>query len=256
MKDWYKGARNVHRETKYLIAGEKALVIEFGNKIREEINSEVRAMMIAIEKEKIEGIVEMTPTYRSLMIHYDPLKKDYSTLLKELKELENQLNDIEIPSPEVIEIPTLYGGAYGPDIENVAKHNDLTIDEVIKLHTSKEYLIYMLGFTPGFPYLGGMDEKIATPRLKTPRTKISVGSVGIAGSQTGIYPIDSPGGWQLIGKTPLKLYDAYRDIPILLQSGNYIRFVAIDEDTYKKIEEDIHNNTYVYKKYPKERVGK
>ncbi|QZY54188.1 5-oxoprolinase subunit PxpB [Crassaminicella profunda] len=255
-KTQYKGEQNVYRETKYLIAGEKALVIEFGNEISEKINSKVRAMMIAIEKNNIEGIIEMTPTYRSLMVHYDPLKKDYHSLLKQLQLLESQMDKIEIPLPEVIEIPTVYGKEFGPDIENVAKHNGLTVEEVIKIHTSREYLIYMLGFTPGFPYLGGMNEKIATPRLKTPRTKISGGSVGIAGSQTGIYPIDSPGGWQLIGKTPLKLYDAYRESPILLGSGNYIKFVAIDENTYKRTEEAIKNNTYVYKKYPKERVGK
>lgn len=252
-KDDVQGGRQVYTETKYLISGDRAIVIEFGNKISEKINSKVRAMMIAIDKKNIAGIVEMIPTYRSLMIHYNPLKVDFYFLCKELKSVEKQLDDIEIPLPEVIEIPTLYGGDYGVDIENVAKHNGLTVDEVVKIHTSKEYLIYMLGFTPGFPYLGGMDERIATPRLKTPRTKISGGSVGIAGSQTGIYPIDSPGGWQLIGKTPLKLYDPYREKPILLQSGNYIKFVPIDEQTYIKIEEAIKNNTYEYRIYPKER---
>ncbi|WP_333473048.1 5-oxoprolinase subunit PxpB [Crassaminicella thermophila] len=243
----------MYTETKYLISGDQAIVIEFGNKISEEINSKVRAMMIAINKKNIEGVVEMIPTYRSLMVHYNPLKVDFNSLCEELKSIEKQLDDIEIPLPEVIEIPTLYGGDYGADIENVAKHNGLTVDEVVKIHTSKEYLIYMLGFTPGFPYLGGMDDRISTPRLKTPRTKISAGSVGIAGSQTGIYPIDSPGGWQLIGKTPLKLYDAYRENPILLQAGNYIKFVPIDEKTYIKIEEEIKNNTYIYRIYPKER---
>ena len=123
-----------------------------------------------------------------------------------------------IPPPEVIEIPVLYGGEMGPDIENVAKHNHKTVDEVIKIHTSKEYLIYMLGFIAGFPYLGGMSKEIATPRLTSPRVKIEGGSVGIAGEQTGIYPVASPGGWQLIGRTPLKLYDADREEPILCRS--------------------------------------
>ena len=245
----------MYEETKYLTSGEKALVIEFGDKISEEINSKVRAMMIGIDKKNIKGIVEMTPTYRSLMVHYNPLDIDYKSLLNNLKTLESELDNINIPLPKIIEIPTLYGGEYGPDIENVSKHNSLSIDEIIKIHSSKEYLIYMLGFTPGFPYLGGMDERIATPRLKTPRTKISGGSVGIAGSQTGIYPIDSPGGWQLIGKTPLKLYDVHRDTPMLLQAGNYIKFVSISEEEYVKIEDAIKNNLYEYKTYPKERKG-
>ncbi|WZL72222.1 5-oxoprolinase subunit PxpB [Clostridiaceae bacterium 35-E11] len=243
----------MYKETKYLTAGDRAVVVEFGDMISEPINSKVRAMMIAIDTRNMKGIVEMVPTYRSLLVHYNPLEIDYQNLIKELKVLENELDHIDIPLPQVIEIPTVYGGEYGPDIENVAKHNDLTIDEVIQIHTSREYLIYMLGFTPGFPYLGGMDEKIGTPRLKVPRTKISGGSVGIAGNQTGIYPIDSPGGWQLIGKTPLKLYDPYRHTPILLQSGNYIKFVSINEEEYHKIESAIQKNAYEYITYPKER---
>ena len=160
----------------------------------------------------------------------------YEELVDVLKNIEKSLDSIEIPLPKIIEIPTTYGGEYGPDIENVANQNRISVEEVIKIHSSKTYLIYMLGFTPGFPYLGGMDERIATPRLKTPRTKIAGGSVGIAGSQTGIYPIDSPGGWQLIGKTPLMLYSPHRESPILLSSGDYIKFVPINEAEYKKIE--------------------
>jgi KipI family sensor histidine kinase inhibitor len=135
----------------------------------------------------------------------------------------------------VIEIPTLYGGDSGPDLDYVASHNGLTPEEVVQIHASGTYRIYMLGFTPGFPYLGGMDERIATPRLETPRTKISGGSVGIAGAQTGIYPIDSPGGWQIIGRTPLALYDPQREEPILLQAGESIRFVPIDQETYDRL---------------------
>ncbi|KHO39897.1 allophanate hydrolase [Clostridium tetani] len=241
----------MYKETKYLTAGDKALTIEYGNEISEDISSKVRSMMVALETNKIDGIVEIVPTYRSLMVHYNPLIIGYDDLVNKLKSLENKLEDISLPEPEVIEIPTVYGGEYGPDIENVAKHNKITVEEVIKIHSSKEYLIYMLGFTPGFPYLGGMDEKIATPRLKSPRTKINKGSVGIAGSQTGIYPIDSPGGWQLIGKTPLKLYEPNREVPILLKAGNYIKFVPIFEGEYKSIEKAVNNGTYKYNTYIK-----
>ncbi|RXI45222.1 allophanate hydrolase [Clostridium tetani] len=241
----------MYKETKYLTAGDKALTIEYGNEISEDISSKVRSMMVALEINKIDGIVEIVPTYRSLMVHYNPLIIGYDKLINKLKSLENKLQDISLPEPEVIEIPTVYGGEYGPDIGNVAKHNKITVEEVVKIHSSKEYLIYMLGFTPGFPYLGGMNGKIATPRLKSPRTKINKGSVGIAGSQTGIYPIDSPGGWQLIGKTPLKLYEPNREVPILLKAGNYIKFVPIFEGEYKSIEKAVNNGTYKYNTYIK-----
>ena len=222
----------MYKETKYLNAGDKALVIEFSNKISDEVNSKVRSMMIAIKQRNLEYIVETIPTYRSLMVNYNPLKIEYDELISSLKDIEKNLGNIEIPLPKVIEIPTLYGGEYGPDIENVAKHNNLSIDEVIKIHSSKEYLIYMLGFTPGFPYLGGMDKRLETPRLKVPRTKIPSGSVGIASKQTGIYPIDSPGGWQLIGRTPLKLFDTNKENPFLLSAGSYIKFIPITKKEF------------------------
>ena len=127
-----------------------------------------------------------------------------------------------------------------------------TVEEVIKIHTSEEYLIYMIGFIAGFPYLGGMSKEIATPRLKSPRVKIEGGSVGIAGEQTGIYPVASPGGWQLIGRTPLKLYDADREKPVLLEAGQYIKFAAVTEEEYKKIEKEFEDGTYKYVVYDKE----
>ena len=162
------------------------------------------------------------------------------------------LSSIPIPPPTVIEIPVLYGGEMGPDIENVAEHNHKTVEEVIKIHTSEEYLIYMIGFIAGFPYLGGMSKEIATPRLKSPRVKIEGGSVGIAGEQTGIYPVASPGGWQLIGRTSLKLYDADREKPVLLEAGQYIKFAAVTEEEYKKIEKEVEDGTYKYVVYDKE----
>lgn len=241
----------IYKKTRYLTAGDRALVIEFGNEISEEINAKVRSMTIAIEKENIDGIIEITPTYRSLTVHYNPLKISYYCLLDHFKSLENRLGKINIPLPEIIEIPIFYGGETGPDIFSVAEHNSISTNEVIDIHSSKEYLVYMLGFTPGFPYLGGMDEKIATPRLENPRTKIQKGSVGIAGSQTGIYPADSPGGWQIIGKTPVNLYDAYRDIPILLNSGNYIKFIPISQEHYDEIEKAVEEGIYQVKKYPR-----
>jgi KipI family sensor histidine kinase inhibitor len=234
----------MYEKAQYLICGDSALNIEFGNEISEEINKKIRVAAALIENREISGISEVVPTYRSLMIHYDPLIIEYEELISILKWIEENIKNVELYSPEIIEIPVLYGGQYGPDIENVAMHNKLTVEEVIKIHTSAEYLIYMLGFTPGFPYLGGMDKRIATPRLHSPRTKIPAGSVGIAGEQTGIYPVQSPGGWQLIGSTPIELFNPDIENPILLKSGNYIVFKSIDEEEYMKIKEEVKNNAH------------
>lgn len=239
-------------DVRYLVSGDCGISVEFGNEISPDINNKIRAFKIAIEKSRIEGIVETIPTYRSLLVQYKPEQIGFKELTKRFEGLMGSLASIEIPPPSVIEIPVLYGGEMGPDIENVAEHNHKTVEEVIDIHTSKEYLIYMLGFIAGFPYLGGMSKEIATPRLKNPRVKIDGGSVGIAGEQTGIYPVDSPGGWQLIGRTPLKLYDSEREKPILLEAGQYIKFKAITEDEYRQIEKEAAGNTYQYVVYDRE----
>jgi inhibitor of KinA len=231
-------------EARYLLAGDKALVVEFGNEISEEVNKNVRNLYVALINYKIDGIEEITPTYRSILIQYNPLIIGLDSLKGRLKELLGKLSEVAIPKPRIIEIPTLYGGESGPDLQFVAEHNEIPPDEVIQIHSSADYLIYMLGFTPGFPYLGGMSEKIAAPRLAVPRTKIPAGSVGIAGKQTGIYPIESPGGWQLIGRTPLKLYEPKRQPPIILQAGDYIRFVPVNIDKYNEISELIQQDKY------------
>ena len=232
-------------EVRYLVAGDSAVCVEFGNEISPEINKKIRAFKIAVEKSDIPGIVETVPTYRSLLVHYHPEVIGFKALTEEFDKLMGSLSSIPIPPPTVIEIPVLYGGEMGPDIENVAEHNHKTVEEVIKIHTSEEYLIYMIGFIAGFPYLGGMSKEIATPRLKSPRVKIEGGSAGI-------YPVASPGGWQLIGRTPLKLYDADREKPVLLEAGQYIKFAAVTEEEYKKIEKEVEDGTYKYVVYDKE----
>ena len=243
-------------EVRFLLTGDTSLCVEFGNEINTEINAKIRAFNIALENSKIPGIIETVPTYRSLMVHYDPGVIRYAALEKKLKGLLGQLDSIQIPPSDVLEIPVLYGGEAGPDLAFVAEHNGKTPDEVIKIHTSTEYLIYMLGFTPGFTYLGGMSDEIATPRLQTPRVKIPAGSVGIAGSQTGVYPIDSPGGWQLIGRTPVRMYDPDRETPILPQAGQYIKFYAIDQAEYDRIAALEASGGYTVKTHPRKEGAK
>lgn len=181
-------------------------------------------MAVLMELETPEGVVEIVPSYRSIIIFYDPLSTDPSRLREDLLSIERRLSEIEIPPPRVVEIPVCYGGEFGPDIDTVAGHHELTLEEVIRLHSEPLYPVYMLAFTPGYPFLGGLPEKLHTPRLETPRTFVPAGSVGIANAQTGIYSIDSPGGWQIIGRTPLRLFDPERPEPFLLKAGDLVKF--------------------------------
>lgn len=242
----------MYSSAKYLPSGDKGIVIEFGNEICPAINQKVRAMFFAVESRNIEGVISFVPTYRSLLIEYDSLKISYEAIKKELEAIENTLSDFKLPPPNVLEVPVLYGGEKGPDMEYVSSHSGLTEDEVIKIHSSKLYLIYMLGFTPGFSYLGGMDERLESPRLEVPRQKIEKGSVGIAGMQTGIYSVDSPGGWRLIGKTPIEIYNHLRKPPIIQRSGDYIKFVPICLKEYEEIDEAVKKGNYEYRYYPLE----
>ena len=239
---------------RFLLTGDTSLTVEFGNEINEAINHDIRAYKIALEKAELPGIVELVPTYRSLMVHYDPAVLSYQELRDRLEKLLGDMAEIEIPPSPVLEIPVLYGGEMGPDLPFVAENAGLSEEEVIRIHSSTEYLIYMLGFTPGFTYLGGMSEKIAAPRLKQPRVRIPAGSVGIAGTQTGVYPIDSPGGWQLIGRTPVKMYDPDRATPILPEAGQYIKFYPVTQDKYDAILKEVEAGTYVLKTHDRKEV--
>lgn len=234
------------------ITGDTSVAILFGDEISEDINTRIRAFDEALAEEEIDGIYETVPTYCTLMIHYAPEKIRYRELCEKLEALLSVSHKAQKMNTIVMEIPVLYGGEYGPDLEYVAEYNHMTPEDVIKIHSGGEYLIYMLGFTPGFSYMGGMDDRIATPRLKTPRVLIPAGSVGIAGKQTGIYPIDSPGGWQLIGRTPVHLYDSERDTPILLDAGLHVKFIPVDEAEYQRITARIEQGRYHCHTYVKE----
>lgn len=238
---------------RFLKAGDSALIIELGNEIAPEISLELKKITEFIDSQKLKGIRDILPTYRSAIVYYDPMLISHDEIVEliERNRMKFRVENGNIVK-EIIEIPVLYGGEEGPDLPNIAEHNGITEEEVVAIHTSGEYLIYMLGFTPGFPYLGGMSKKIATPRLKTPRTKIPAGSVGIAGEQTGIYPLESPGGWQLLGRTPLELFNPQREKPFLLDAGKYIKFVQVDRAEYERISDAVKKGTYEIKTYRKE----
>ncbi len=231
-----KGAR-AGQEIKYLPLGDQGITIVFGNSISEEINRKVRGAMHALKTNPLQGVIELVPAYSSLTVYYDPLVVDYAFLCRGLQEKVENMDLAGLPQPKVFEIPTVYGGIFGPDLEFVAEHNKLSPEEVVNIHSSRDYLVYMLGFAPGFPYLGGLSEKIQAPRLAEPRQLVKAGSVGIAGNQTGIYSVDSPGGWRIIGGTPVKLYDPEQEQPVPLQAGDYLRFVPVSEDEFREIEE-------------------
>jgi KipI family sensor histidine kinase inhibitor len=230
---------------RFLVAGDAALVVEFGDAIDPAINRRVRGLFLAADSARLAGVRDLVPTYRSLLVCYDPLATTFGALREGLSALEARLDDTPLPPPRVVEIPTAYGGAFGPDLGFVASHNGITEDEVVAVHTGTDYLVYMMGFSPGFTYLGGMSDRIAAPRLETPRTAIPAGSVGIAQTQTGIYPVESPGGWRLIGRTPISLFDPSRHPPVVVDAGDYIRFDAVTPGEYASILDAVRQGGWV-----------
>ncbi len=232
-------------KTEKVAAGDRALFLNFANRISPQINRKVHLLASFIEKEKGEGILEMVPTYRSLCIYYDPLRLTLKDLKTKISQIEHELERAKkTPPARVLEIPVVYGGEYGPDLGFVAGSLGLSEEEVIHIHSGRDYLIYMCGFSPGFSYLGSLDKRIATPRLETPRIRVPAGSVGIAEGQTGIYPLESAGGWRLIGRTPLKLFHPYKDPPIPFMPGDYFRFIPISEEEYQKILGEVRRGDY------------
>ncbi len=227
----------LYPKTIFFYMGDRGLLLEFGDEISPEVNEKVRRMALAINGEVIEGIVETVPTYRSLLIIYNPLILSVEDLKKRLERTEEGLQHIPFPEPKLTRIPVAYGGSYGPDLDYVAQYHQISSEEVIHLHYSKSYLIYMVGFMPGFPYMGLLPEALVPPRLKTPRLLVPAGSVAIAQNQTGIYPMESPGGWQIIGRTPVKLFAPEKEPPTLLRMGDFVQFYPIRENEFEKCHE-------------------
>lgn len=216
--------------------GDCAISIDFGQVIDPKINRHIRQIIEQIKDLQLDGIIELVPTYCALLVQYDAMVYSYSDICRILEPtLQESVTDSANELVTIVEMPTVYGGEFGPDLGFVASYNHLSEAEVVSIHSGTDYLVYMLGFIPGFTYLGGMDPRIATPRLSSPRTLIPAGSVGIAGEQTGTYPSDSPGGWQIIGRTPVTMYDMSKEQAALLQAGDYVRYVSIDENEFHRV---------------------
>ena len=216
--------------------GDAALIIQFEQKIDPSVLKEVTAVTRSIRNAGITGIRDCIPAYASLTVNYDPLIVSFGDLKQKIMSLGTE--DVSAEQEQRrIEIPVLYGTPFPEDLAHVAEHAGMSAEEVIALHTSVEYPVYMIGFLPGFPYLGNLDPRLHTPRRKEPRTEIPAGAVGIGGAQTGVYPVTSPGGWHILGVTPLILYDSDAEDPVLLKSGDLVRFRAVDREEYDRIRE-------------------
>ncbi|ARU60668.1 kinase inhibitor [Tumebacillus avium] len=220
--------------------GDAAVVVKLGDGIDSATHQRVQVLTRSLEARAFSWLVEVVPAFASVTVYYNPvvLNGGYDQVCVLIEDVLGSLPADVAFAPKVVEIPVCYGGEMGPDLGFVAAHNGLTEKEVVAIHTSGEYLVYMIGFAPGFPYLGGLSEKVAAPRRATPRLAIPAGSVGIAGKQTGVYPLETPGGWQLIGRTPMPLFRPEREVPSVLQAGDVVRFRAVSHEEFAAWEVD------------------
>jgi inhibitor of KinA len=218
---------------KILPCGDSALSVEFGAAIDPLINRKVQTLFKKLKTSPPTGLIDLIPTYRSLLVQYDPTMLSFEDLQKIVFSWVDFSESEHEPTGRMVEIPVCYGNGFGPDLGEMAAFHHLTEEEIITIHSGGIYQVYMIGFTPGFPYMGGLDPRLNTPRKEVPRTLVPAGTVGIAGQQTGIYPLDSPGGWQLIGRTPVKLFDLTRSAPFYLKPGDQVTFKPISKEAFE-----------------------
>lgn len=215
--------------------GDTAILVELGETIDPGINAAVLALDRRIRAMAIDGVIELVPTYRSLLVHYDPDRVDGRVLLARLAAIEVDPGE-PAPAGRLWTVPVTYGGEFGIDLEAVARRHGLSVDDVVRLHTAPTYRVYMVGFVPGFTYLGGLDPRLHTPRLEDPRPRTPAGSVSIGGIQAGIASVEIPSGWHLLGRTPVRTFDPERTPPLLLEPGDRVRFVPIDPATFAELD--------------------
>jgi inhibitor of KinA len=215
----------MHFNPKLLPIGDSSLLIQLGEEIDFTVNQHVHALASLVEGSSIQGIIETVPAYATLLVHYDPLILSFTQLQKYLRAKIHLVEETANRKRRRVKVPVRYGGERGVDLESVAVKLRLTVADVIRLHSETIYTVYMMGFTPGFPYMGKLPDELVMPRLETPRTRVPAGTIAIAGAQTGIYSIDSPGGWHLIGWTPLKLFEVESNSPFLFAPGDEVKFI-------------------------------
>jgi inhibitor of KinA len=243
----HRGSRRLRGAVRLRSAGEQGLVVELGDAIDPEVNARVHWLARAVTSRHAAEVIEVVPTYRSLLVVHDPLRIPRARLEALIDQILSEApQDAALQSAgRLVRVPACYGDELGPDLETMARDRGLTPEEAIALHSGATYRVYMLGFTPGFPYLGGVPARLATPRLEVPRQLVPAGSIGIAGEQTGIYPVSSPGGWCLIARTPLRLFDPSAATPFLFSAGDRVRFEPIDPPRFTQIAAEVAAGTYV-----------
>jgi len=210
----------------------------------------VRAASLLLSRAALEGVVECVPTYAAVTVFYDPRSTRLERLAQAIEATLARVEEAALPSAHAVTLPVSYGGERGPDLEFVAASHGMSSAEVVEAHARPTYLVHMIGFSPGFPYLGGLPERLATPRLETPRVAVPAGSVGIGGSQTGVYPLETPGGWRILGRTPVRLFDVSRSTPNLLEAGDRVRFRAVGEEEFREIEDRVARGTFEVEREP------
>ena len=223
---------------KIIAASDSSLLVVFGNAISSGLQQRVLALFHALQARQDSAIRNLHPAYASLLIDFDPLQMTHDEVTELVESMLRDEQATVTNKSAVVNIPACYDAEFGLDLADVARHANLAVEEVVRLHSSATYLVCFLGFSPGFAYLGGLPEVLQTPRLSTPRRMVAGGSVGIAGSQTGIYPMDSPGGWKLVGRTPLRMFDPLAQPPTRLQPGDQVRFTAVDRATFEKLQQE------------------
>jgi len=221
---------------RFQFASDQSLLVYFGQEITLDAHQQVRKLLRLLQLEPVAGIRNLHPAYCSLLVKFDALRLRHDELEAILRQYLERLEEVSLPEPRQMEIPVCYGGEFGPDLADVCAIHGLTPAQAIELHASAEYLVYFLGFVPGFAYLGGLPEELVTPRLATPRRRVPRGSVGIAGDQTGVYPFATPGGWRLLGRTPIAMFRSDRDGLSLLSIGDRVRFTPITAERFAALE--------------------
>lgn len=234
----------MNHEVKIIPEGDSGMLLQWQQNISPDITAAVDEVLQRLHHARIVGITDLVPAYCSLLICYDPTVILWPALYEKVQTVLQDDSAGRMASHRIFEIPVLYDGE---DMARVLSHTGLDKQELIELHTKPDYLVHMIGFLPGFPYLGGMSEKLRVPRLEEPRLLIPAGSVGIGGSQTGIYSLPSPGGWNLIGRTPVRIYDSAESEPVLFRTGDRIRFIAVTQEEYEKTEDNIRSGRKGYR---------